>query len=269
MNPQLRLLAHAALLASLTAACSEPTAEPTASDAAALAKSNSAVQRPIQDFLSTQGTYCLDDGQGGCALFLPPAPNIVGWGFGPHNAFLIADYAGVWDAWLSDQSGGAASVGTTESGTVSERPMADGRASVVVHLNTDNAIVWVSYLNDQLDDFPGTSVLGNRLEDILTGATAALGRMSTHLEFINTAPGAPLPDLVQLLFAPLPGQEWTSVRLGIVGHGELHPAFGQGVAEGTPGRVVFNTTCLMARSAPPSHVLGLCPGGTFSVRVAP
>ena len=38
-----------------------------------------------------------------------------------------------------------------------------------------------------------------------------LGQSHLRVRFINTAPGAPLPDLLQLLFFPEPGQETLSI----------------------------------------------------------
>ena len=44
-----------------------------------IAYSQPTVTRPISDFVSAQGTFCLPDGGGGCFLFVPPVPNFAGW----------------------------------------------------------------------------------------------------------------------------------------------------------------------------------------------
>ncbi len=66
--------------------------------------------------------------------------------------------------------------------------------------------------------------------------------------FINTAPGAPLPDLEQLFFDPHPGQELPSfLSFRSQADGELRAAFG--VPDGTPGRVeVVQTGLFFAAS---------------------
>src|SRR5438552_1542215 len=98
-----------------------------------------AAQRPITDFTSRQGTYCLKpDSSGnvdcaasgyngtGCALFVPPQPNVGGW-IDPTTAiFTLVDYAGLADKLLNG------ALGTTLDGSVTEVPLADGRAEVTV-----------------------------------------------------------------------------------------------------------------------------------------
>jgi hypothetical protein len=51
-------------------------------------------QRPISDFLETQGTFCIPNGSGGCFLFVPPVPNFVGWGDQAGSLAVSVDYAG-------------------------------------------------------------------------------------------------------------------------------------------------------------------------------
>lgn len=158
---------------------------------------SSAEQRPIEDFVSAQGTFCIDDGQGGCFLIVPPIANFIGWTDPAEVISASVDYAGLADDW----AGGA--FGTQMTGSVTERPLADGRAEVHVRLHTSNALSWA------VDgfDFNGPLLFGNRAPDVLSGMEAALGDSLLHVKFINTAPGDPLPDLIQLVFFPQPGQE--------------------------------------------------------------
>lgn len=188
-----------------------------------------AVQRSIDEFVAAQGTYCLDDGTGGCVLFVPPLNNFLGW-FDPENGYAAAiDYAGIANAWIESNSMGTRSMGTTFAGSVTERALADGRADVLVVLHVDNALTFVA-----ADfDFTGTLLMGTRAPDVLAGATPALGSAELQFGFINTAPGAPLPDLMQLLVDPAPGQELTRGRIKANVFGELRAAFG--VPDGTPG----------------------------------
>src|SRR6266478_6596434 len=52
-----------------------------------------------------------------------------------------------------------------------------------------------------------------------------------QLVFINTSPGAMLPDLMQLVFLPVPGQELRMVTFRAQANGTLRAAFG--VPDGT------------------------------------
>jgi hypothetical protein len=201
---------------------------------------HSQTTRPIEDFVDTQGTFCIDDGMGGCVLFVPPIGNFLGQS-DPSNGLLSSvDYAGLADDWIGGPDGCGMSFGTTFSGEVTEETLADGRASVHVVLHTDNALTWVTE-----DDAPPTSnfnnplLFGHRAPDVCNGAEPVLGRITFIIDFINTAPGAPLPDVLQLLIAPEPGQEFPkyfSTRARA--KGPLRLAFG--VADGTPGQ--FDTT---------------------------
>jgi hypothetical protein len=159
-------------------------------------------QRPIQDFLDTQGTYCFPDGMGGCLIFVPPIANFVGWLDSEGVNHAAVDYAGLANRWIEMESGGAVSFDTTFNGVVLERLLPDGRADVTVTLKTDNALIYVA-----LTDFAtGPLVFGHRAPDVLAGEQAVLAHTTFHISFTNIAPGAPLPDLLQLFFAPLSGQ---------------------------------------------------------------
>jgi len=164
--------------------------------------------RPISDFLSTQGTFCVDDGQGGCAIFVPPTPNFVGFTDTVHDLGISFDYAG-----LSDQPLGGA-LGTTFSGTISERTVQDGSVIITVHLHTSNALVYVipfdpTSSDNQFGNNP--LIFGARVADVQAGAQPALGDSTLDLVFTNSAPGLPIPDFEQLLFDPGPGQNILSV----------------------------------------------------------
>ncbi len=199
-----------------------------------------ATPRPIEEFVNAQGTFCLDDGMGGCFLFVPPVENFFGWGDPAKVIGAAFDYAGLADKAVTALSGGTVSFGTTTSGSVSERPLADGRAEVHVILHTKNAMTFgIGALNDFNTD-PLT--FGHRAADILAGADAALGSGTFHIKFINTAPGAPLPDLLQLAFAPEAGQEFVMLSIYFRAFGTLRPASGH--PDGTPGRLTCTQTGL-------------------------
>jgi hypothetical protein len=161
-------------------------------------------ERPIEDFVSAQGTFCLDDGAGGCVLFVPPVANFIGWGSATSANVASVDYAGLADRWITAASCvRPVSFGTSFAGTVVEEPLADGRVLVTVDLTTFNALTFVAS-----GDFAnGDLVFGVRAPDVCNGsAEPALGASRLHIAFTNPAPGAPLPDLIQLFFFPGPGQ---------------------------------------------------------------
>ena len=188
------------------------------------------IQRPLSDFLSTQGKYCTDDGNGGCYLFVPPDPNFLGWttmlpppklpvvpSRPEKPLFAGVDYAGLANAYAPGKK-------PVFSGSITERPLSDGRAEVTVLLRTKNANAWVIELEicdtcDLLDQIANKATLfGHRPRDVVNPslqAKQALADTHLHVRFINTAPGAPLPDLVQLNNNPdiLPGVELRVSRL--------------------------------------------------------
>jgi hypothetical protein len=200
-----------------------------------------AVQRPIEDFVDAQGTYCIDDGSGGCLLIVPPIPNFVGFSSPEYCASV--DYAGLVEAYW----GGP--FGTTTKGSVTERPLPDGRAEVSVRLLTANALTWVVETEESGDcDYGGGSLMfGQRSPEGPPWENAALGQSLLKIRFINSAPGAPLPDLIQLLFFPEADQETQFILFTGRADGPLRAEYG--VPDGTPGRVqVIQTGLFMTNS---------------------
>jgi hypothetical protein len=173
-------------------------------------------QRSIDEFVDAQGTFCFDDGAGGCLLFVPPTDNFIGWTDTGNFLAASVDYAGLADEVL----GGA--LGTTFAGSVTERRLQDGRALIKVNLRTSNALTWVipfdpTSTENQFRD--NDLLFGARPTDVADGAEPALGDSHFGVEFIVAAPGLPLPDLEQILFAPEPGQELLSVHFEATANG--------------------------------------------------
>jgi hypothetical protein len=165
--------------------------------------------------------HCIDDGAGGCVLFVPPVENFFGW-FDPSNGYAMSvDYAGLVPG----------DFGTEFSGTVTERPLPDGRAEVHIRLHTKNALAWVA-----ADfDFNGDLLFGTRWDgDGNVAGEPTLGDSFLEVVLINPAPDAPLPDLTEL-FDAVP-DDWELKRIGFNANvkGPLRAAFG--VPDGTPGR---------------------------------
>jgi hypothetical protein len=206
------------------------------------------VQRPISDFLDAQGTTM---------VFNTPVPDQIGWANNPALSksqmpppfrFALFDYAGLANDYLISQ--GHSSLDTTTDGTITERPLADGRAEVSVILHTTNALTWAS--NPVPDPNATPTLFGNRAADVLNGATPALGDSVLQVKFNNTAPGAPLPDLVNAfqLGNALPGQELVFLAFRGTATGPLHALAGLG-PEGTPGLCLVVQTGLLMKSFNP------------------
>ena len=161
--------------------------------------------RPISDFLASQGKFCIqldasgffdcaashyiaDTTEGSCFLFVPPVANYNGWA-DPKGRSASFDYAGLADVALGGR------LGTTISGSIEEIPQSDGTAIVKIVLHTDHAL---AFAVDGFD-FNGPLLFGNRVAEILAGAQPSVGSCTLELTFRNSAPGAKLPDIEELL----------------------------------------------------------------------
>jgi hypothetical protein len=239
------------------------------------AADKSARIREIEEWIGAQGTFCLSpawdcaENPAECLLFVPPFDNYFGWSAFPpppsvEGYFASFDYAGV-AARKIEESGGDP-IGTTYRGDIRERPLKDGRAEVKITLHTENALVWAN----ACCDFATSPVLfGARSTDVLEGAEPTLGKFFMDLTFVNTAPGAPMPDFMQLIYCPEPGQELRMLRVSASARGPLREAFG--VPDGTPGSLTVSETALfqtpfmgaVADAFPVEHVeLRVVGGGT-------
>lgn len=193
---------------------------------------DSATRRPIEDFIVSQGTYCIPDGTGGCFLFVPPVENFAGWGDPNEGLLASVDYAGLADRWLYDNDSPHL-LGTQMSGKITERLLPDGRVQVQVILRTSNALTWVVDDPDNTNDFNGPLLFGSRADDVLEGAEPGLADCHMNLVFINSSPGEPLPDLMQILVERFEDLRFLSFKASATG--PLRELFGE--PDGTPGRV--------------------------------
>lgn len=167
-----------------------------------------ATQRDIMEFVNAQS-------------------NVFGWtapvqptGARGDNLFMLCDYAGIRAKQIL--AGGGPDLGTTFSGTVTEQPLSDGTAEVHVVLHTDNAFTIGR------DLITGVVYFGNAVPQVIAGGDVAIGSCDFDLTFVNSAPGAPLPDLIT---TPL---TFKSLMFRGSSTGSLRAAFG--VPDGTPGR---------------------------------
>jgi hypothetical protein len=181
-------------------------------------------QRPFSDWLDAQQAV-LDPS---VAVELGP----ISWYEPASGENIMADMDGRVAAWVTANGGSA--VAPIITGTVIERVLPDGRAEVRVNLTFRNAITYVWLDLNDFADFPnGPELFGYRASEIADGASATLGDGSFRITFLQPEPGAPLPELAQLAFAPTEGQEIISVAFHAQALGPLREA--SGYAEGTPG----------------------------------
>jgi hypothetical protein len=167
-------------------------------------------QRPLSDFIQAQGTT---------TCFNPPLPAVqvpganLGWISVITDLpvrFALLDYTGLTAKFLKDNYG--IDLGTTVSGSVSERQLANGRALVTVNLQTKNALTWATNFdpdpNAPIDQVATNPLLfGARAQDLIMNPlrTPALGSSHFRIVFTNTAPGAPLPDIPVCFNPSCPG----------------------------------------------------------------
>jgi hypothetical protein len=188
---------------------------------AAPAAAAQAYLRPLSDWL---------DGQQ--AVFDPGTPlefQEVSWFEPSSGENYLGDIDGRAAMWVL--ANGGADYTPTLRGRVMERVLPDGRALVTVQVWATNAI---TYVWQDEGDFPnGPELFGYRVNEIADGATPVLGSARMQVVFVNTAPGADLPDLFTLAFTPEEGQELLGVSFHGSAFGPLREA--SGWPEGTPG----------------------------------
>jgi hypothetical protein len=212
MAPNRTLAYPVVLFLSVAVACRDDVSRVTAPGSPALLADNvgaaAVTQRPIEDFINAQS-------------------NVIGWtapqqttGARGDDLFMLMDYAGIRAQQIL--AGGGPDLGTTFSGRVTERPLPDGTAEVHVVLHTHNAFA----IGRDLISF--TVLFGHTTGEIIGGADAAVGDCDLAFTFINTAPGAPLPDIATTAV------DFKDLFFRGSADGTLRAAFG--VPDGTPGR---------------------------------
>ena len=110
----------------------------------------------------------------------------------------VCDYAGLANEWLI--ANGYPDLGTSFSGSVTERSLSDGRILVRVELHTTNAFTFGTRITappfgDQATD---PLIFGARPQDVLTGATPGIGEC--HASFCLEAGSRSLARLRPRLY---------------------------------------------------------------------
>ncbi len=211
------------------------------------------VKRPFSDFLS---------GQGSTSAFLPPVPDFFGWGSDLADGTVRAlamDYLGVANQTIIDWGG--PDLGTQVSGSVTEIPLADGRAKVTVTLHVNNALIWLTDVDFAAGGDFATDplIMGARPAQVVAGATPALGSGNLKFVFNNTAPGAAIPDIMLAGFGEIivPGFELLQLKITATGNGTLHstPLHMVPWSEGDSGKMSLSFTGLFHNSPSPKSKL--------------
>jgi hypothetical protein len=199
-------------LSLVLASCQSEVVDPDLSTGSAngLNKStNGVVQRDINDFVSTQIIY-----------WYWTDPN------DPNPKFFISDFAGV----LNNAYG--LNISSTYEGKITEKALSDGTAEVRVMLKAHNVLTYVLNGSSQL-------LFGERPSTILGGATPTLGDANLDITFINSAPGAPIPELYYMT-----NVSKLSMNASAFGPFKSLAGFGP---DGTPGHAWVNQVGLLTK----------------------
>ena len=194
--------------------------------------------RPLSDFLSTQGST---------SNFFPPIPDYIGWVNNPNTTFALVDYAGLAANYLAAHGG--PSLGTTITGGVTETHLPDGTYEVNVTVNAQNALAWACPYPGNIQTDP--TVFGSRANEILSNPALPVALVSAQLKvtFITTTAGAPIPDITgpvpynlkKLAFSangsgPVPGGG--TKRLSVIQTGVFNTSFHGATADGYPAEKI-------------------------------
>jgi hypothetical protein len=171
-------------------------------------------KRPLSDFLDAQGTL------NNPPVFFPPVKDYSGWANNPATTFALVDYAGLADKYIQEQTGH--SLGTKVNGSVMERVLADGKTQITVVLSAMKALGFAQSVeeiaNNNWDFLSTPTIFGAKAQDVVNGAEPAVGQATLLFSFSISAPGAPLPDILDVFnnwasYAPV-NISFTSTTVG-------------------------------------------------------
>lgn len=205
-----------ALVGLLAAACSDSPPPLAPAGVAAPTLSRATTHRPVEDFLASSRN---------CPVaWLDPETG---------DRTVVVDF---WDFFASRARAGLlpASLGEASySGSVRERPLADGSVEVTVRVHVRDAFVSSRLIAP--GDLNGPAIFGYLSSEVAAGATPVLGSGTFWITYVVPEAGAPLPDFCDVLFDE--GDAWRISKLQMTASavGPLRATFG--VPEGTPGRL--------------------------------
>lgn len=158
--------------------------------------------RPFSEFLDAQRTAANN--------FFFPVTDYVGWTTN-HNLkratlFALVDYAGLANDCLNAPgclNAPDVKLGTQVGGIVTESELPNGSARITVALTATNALGFAQSVPELIEnnfDFLGTPTkFGNKAQDVASGAEAAVGQVDFGVTFTISEPGAPLPNLLDVI----------------------------------------------------------------------
>lgn len=177
--------------------------------------------RAIEEFLNVQGSYCVDDGNGGCHTYAWPVNNYLQWYDQRQGMTMAIDYAGIAGRW-AEQRG--VKNNAQISGSVSEKILDDGSAVVTVQLTGSG----VSSYATGGPNLQGPVFFGVQPQMMLDpAANVASGDLRMTITFLSR-PGHPLPDLIQLIRAPRDGQRLLGINFDYNGRGAYYAGSPEG-----------------------------------------
>lgn len=170
--------------------------------------------RPIEDFVDAQYAHW--------------GFKYVMWGTNSWDRAGYIDYAGIDNQAIIDAGGD--DLGTTFSGSITERVLKNGDTLVTVTLFTTNALTYAVY-----DPWGSKeTVYGSDPDDVIAGATPTLGNSKLSITFVTPEPpGSPMPDMLDLVVFEAIDAKATKTNFVASSRGELNSEYG--VPDGTPG----------------------------------
>ena len=158
----------------------------------------SVTSRPLSHFLNTQGTL------NNPPQFFPVVKDYAGWAGGDGVNFALVDYAGLANKYIKANS--EHSIGTKVNGFVLECALPNGKAQITVQLLTKKALGFAQSIEDLANNefnFLNTpTIFGAKAQDVVNGEKPATGLASLSTTFSIAAPGADLPDFIDVVFNP-------------------------------------------------------------------
>ena len=187
------------------------------------------VHTPIQDFVNAQTNFLI-------------------WTDPPHDREFFVDFAGLANEVLMNN--GFPDLGTSQSGSVTQRPAPGGRL-VHVDLHADSCLCYARQLSA-----PNAMYFGYRISEMIADPTLtpAIGSGHFTAEWTDSLPvgSSTMPDMIQLLLLTALNQHIVRATFEGDAFGSLRAGFG--VDEGTPG--IVKTTQIGLINSPQNTIGG-------------